>query len=63
MQPPCSGGAGKHQVRVHQSRAGTHAGRLTFVFDIDPDQVSPSQTGLKQPNHAVVFELFPDRPQ
>ncbi len=63
MQPPCSCGAGKHQVRVHQVRAGAHAGPLAFIFDIDLDQMSPSQAGLKQPNHTVVFELFSDRPQ
>ena len=63
MQPPCSCGVGKHQVRVHQVRARAHAGPLAFIFDIDPDQISPSQAGLKQPNHTVVFELFSDRPQ
>lgn len=63
MQSSSSRVVGKHQVRVHQVRTQAHAGPLAYVFDIDPDLISPSQTGLKQPNQAVMFELLPDRPQ
>ena len=61
MKPPCSRGAGQHEVRVHQIRPRAHADRFAFLFEIDPDRETTSQTGLQQTNHAVVLELLPNR--
>ena len=61
MKPSRSRGAGQHEVRIHQIRPRAHANRFAFLFEIDPDHETTSQTGLHQANHAVVLELLPNR--
>jgi hypothetical protein len=51
----------QHEIREHLSRTDADASGL-IVPDVDGDFVLTLEFRLQQANHAIVFELFSNRP-